>query len=353
MRKLRARALTAAATTIGIATNSGCVTLPTSGSVNMKGLPGSGGSDQVVQLEPRPPGVGWSPVDVVMGFLAATGSSLSGSSPGRAALSGNSLAVARDYLTRRLRPYWQPALSSPTVIDSSLAGLAITWHGVPARVNSGPPVAVVEVTSDRVETLQSTGNIVVSTKKQVFQFGLIESQAGQWRIETLPSHSLLLLTQPDFRRDYQPRNLYFFAGSFPSHVLVPYPVFIPEAATQEAAQALATDLLLSGQGGTGPVGWLSEATSTAFPPGAKITSVDVTGIKAVVNLDLPASKSLSDAQIDQIEAQLVWTLTSAPYPGGNPDIGSVQLVVHHGPSEFLLPQKFASWLPTPGAGQLY
>jgi hypothetical protein len=344
-----------AITIVAIATLAGCVSLPTGGRVSDTGSPGSNGSEQVVQLVPRPPGRNWGPEEIVMGFLAASGSMLSGGSSSRSVLNSRALAVAQDYLTPSYRKRWLPNPLSLTVIDSSLAGLSISAQKVappPNRV----PAKIVYVTSNHVETLQRVGqipigNIVVSPGK-TFDFSLYQI-SGQWRIDSLPNR--LLLTQPDFLRDYQPRDLYFLAKGNPSH-LVPYPVFMPaQAQTQAGAQELANDLLESvqnGANGAGPPGWLNEATTTAFPAGAKIGGVEVSDVKATVYLDLPASAKPTDSQVDEMEAQLVWTLTSSPY-GGASGVGSVQLVIRHGRSELLLPGSFTSWVPSVGGGPLY
>jgi Lipoprotein LpqB beta-propeller domain/Sporulation and spore germination len=345
-----------------IATLAGCVSLPTSGRVSGISLSGPNGSQQVSQLVPVPPGANWNPVEIVTGFLAASVSGVSGS-----------LAVAKAYLTPELRRRWHPSRTSPVVIDSSLADLHFAVRRVVAPTNSGLAAKIVYVASNitsnhvatnHVETLESVGNvhagnIVVSTK-QPFGFSLYETSPGhQWRIASLPYPRHLLLTQPDFLRDYQPRDLYLPSATKPQ-ILVPYPDFIlAQAQTQEVVQELADELLQSvpdKSDGTGPPGWLNGAVTTAFPPGAKISSVDVSGVQATVNLDLPASASLSHAQIGQMEAQLVWTLTESPYGSGTSGIGSVQLVIRHGPDKLdklLFPQQFARRVPSVGSGPLY
>lgn len=345
-----------------IGTLVGCVSLPTSGRVSgIRSQSSSHGLGQVIQFVPRPPGLNWGPMTIVTGFLAASGSLLGGGSARQSVVNGGALSVARDYLAPGVS--WHPHLTSPIVIDSSLGSLNISAQSVAAPANGGHAAKLVYVTSNRVETLQRVGNIhagniVVSARKRpfTFKFSLYETSPGQWRIESLPSRNLLLLTQPDFLRDYQPRDLYYLAATKP-HVLVPYPDFIPaQAQTQAVAQELANDLLQSvpdESNGAGPPGWLNQAVTTAFPPGAKISSVDVSGVQATVNLDLPASVSVSPSQIKQMQAQLVWTLTESPYGGGTSGIGSVRLVVRHGSDRLLFPQQFAGWVPSVGSGSLY
>lgn len=325
----------------------GCVSLPTRGPVNNTRLVGGAGFAQDVKLVPRPPGPDWSAAQIVTGFLAASAS----------ALSGQSMSVAQAYLAPPFKGQWKPDVSSPTVIDSSLTDVynAIVQeklNGAPPRVNDGRRQVDVQFMTHHVETLQRLGNIVVSSKKHTYVFSLVGTSDG-WRIASVqlagrsPSFTLLLLTQSDFENNYQPRNLYFVAGDTPGGVLVPIPVFIPQAQAQAEAQALTKKLL------SAPNGWFKYATTTAFPPGTRIGGVEVSGIKAVVNLDLPASMRPTKAQLHSMEAQLVWTLTSSPYSGGVAGIGSVQLAVRHGPSVLLLPQNFRSRVPGLSSGQPY
>src|SRR5262249_23508317 len=145
-------------------------------------------------------------------------------------LNSKSLSVAREYLAPDYRGSWKPDLCKATIIDSSLVDVAsaMTWSPVQVRGQApSPPAAVVRVASDHVETLRY-GNIVVSAKRHVFEFSLAQVN-GEWRIEAM-NPPVILLTQPDFQRDYQPRNLYFLATNTPSNVLVPYPTFIPQQA---------------------------------------------------------------------------------------------------------------------------
>lgn len=348
------RLVVAATATLAVVGLAGCVNLPASGRVSDIQQPDPNGPGQVILL-PVPPAPNWKPRVIVEGFLAA---------------SGSSLAVARDYLAPGYRQKWNPNPSSPTVIES-IPNLGITEHPVRPPPKLPPPkpnpdAYDVSVTSKHVETPQSAGNIyagniVASATKGTFEFDVIKTSSG-WRINSIfndDNHQLLLLTQPDFLRDYQSRDLYFLSDAAP-YVLVPYPVFIPALAqTQAGARELANDLLPSAANGAngandpGPPDWLSQATTTAFPPGARISSVVVSGVKATVHLDLPAPASLVDGEMGYMEAQLFRTLTSSPY-GGNSGISSVQLVVSYGRSALLLPgQYFASKVPPVGGGRLY
>ena len=107
--------------------------------------------------------------------------------------------------------------------------------------------AGVKVTGLPVATLTDTGQYLVSSgsSSQSYDFNLLKIN-GQWRIDTLPT-SQLLLTQADFERVYQPRDLYFLAQS--GRTLVPDPVFVPQQATNtELATGLVKALLQDPEG---------------------------------------------------------------------------------------------------------
>jgi len=335
----------------------GCVSLPTSGPVRVtNGLNGAAGPAQPgVHLVPVPPGTGWSAAQVVQGFLAASGAAWTGTKA--------SLGIAQKYLSGNGES-WHPSWSA-TVLDP---GWTVRSQYVSSKIaGGGPPIAQVSVVSQHFQTLISAGQyqagtIVVSPRPRVFQFGLIKV-AGQWRIYSMPSRTRLLLSEADFLRDYQSRNLYFFPAGSAAQVLIPDPVFIPQqAGTQAAAQGLVNALLPPGRSLTSSAGWLSDATTTAFPRGTRI-DVQVSGIKAIVDLTGAAAKA-SQWQLRRMAAQLAWTLTSTSY-SASPGIQSVVIMVNQhqwspdgpgaaasGADQPLLLKDYTGWVPT-GAGSPY
>ena len=327
---------------------SACVSLPSSGPVPVTGLnAGAGQAQQGIQFVPAPPGANWRPTEIVDGFVAAS-----------ASIDDNH-AAAREYLASGFRTKWKPGWAA-SVIDQVPD---ISLIPTSSHVTGGPPVATaqVDLTSQHLATLQGSGSyeaghLLVSPGSQVYKFVLTQS-GGQWRIDGIDtdgqaSPTLLLLTKPDFVRDYQARNLYFFPTSSPTNILIPDPVFIPQqAGISPGAAGLVNALLVSKR-----AGWLNEATRTAFPVGTKI-SVEVSGIKAVVDLGGTASNA-SQEQLQRMAAQLVWTLTSRSY-SASPSIRSVVLLVNHktwsppGGQQPLLPKDFSSWVPAGPGAPLY
>jgi len=312
----------------------GCVTLPTSGQIsNAARLGSSTGGQQVqgVQLVPVPPGDGWSPSDIVRGFLAASGASWSGSK--------DSLSIAYDYLASSYRKYWRPTWSA-TVID---AVPAVTEIRSPLRVNSGPRTTIVRLTTQHVERLKAVKygavSAVVSSRRHEFDFTLTQV-GGQWRIDGMPSGgNILLLTAPDFIRDYQPRDRYFFPAGAAGNVLVPDPVYIPQQAGVAGVRGLVSSLLTDPPASS----WLYQAAATAFPSGTKLIGVQVPGgVNAVVDLGGTALRA-SPAIRQRMLAQLFFTLTTAPYgTSSGTQVRSVTLQLSHPLS--LQPGSDKGWL---------
>jgi len=343
MRRHRRLVLAAVGSVAAVTVLGACASLPSSGPVPVSGLGGTAGQPQPgIQFVPAPPGPNWGAQDIVNGFVIASASA------------DNNYAVAREYLARNFA--WTPTWAATVVDDPPEVSLPT----VSSHVTGGPPTAQVNLTSRHLSTLEAShsyeaGHLLVQSGSHRFKFVLTQI-AGQWRIDGIytdgkPTPKLLLLTLPDFRRDYQARNLYFFPANQSENVLIPDPVFIPEQ-----AGLLGDRHLVDALRGPRQAGWLNDATRTALPPGTTF-SIQVNGIKAVVNLGGAAAKA-SQLQLKRMAAQLVWTLTSESY-GASPGIRSVVMQVNHkdwappGWQQPLLPKYFASWVPLGPTGPLY
>ena len=110
----------------------------------------------------------------------------------------------------------------------------------------------------------------------------------------------MLLTQADFVHVYQPRNIYFFDPAM--NVLLPDPVYVPQAATPADLMTQLLKVLLAA-----PSGWLLDAAQTAFPARTQLLNVSLDGGTAIVNLSGPVAGA-SDQALRQMFAQLPWTL---------------------------------------------
>jgi hypothetical protein len=338
-RHAAAIAVTAVAVVAVAAT--GCAAVPTGGPVQQvgTGLAGASQEQDYSQPIPVPPGSGWSPTEIVDGFLAASASFASNH------------AVAQEYLDPTARRSWRPGWAVTVVSTTPNASIVPAPKEVTGNSAAGQPdgnaLARVEVTGQPVATLTGTGQYLVSSgppTKPIY-FSLIRVD-GQWRIDDLPS-SPLLLTEADFQHVYQARNLYYLAPS--ARTLVPDPVFAPlEATNTELATGLVNALLQD------PAGWLNGAATTAFPAASsQIGQVKIIGPNATVNLGGRAAAA-SLGQREQMAAQLVWTLTSGPT-----GIHSVELEINGRPQQIMgnqyqLQQTYHAWVPAqPAASTLY
>jgi len=246
----------------------GCATIPDSGPVQSTPTPAPpGGGVTSAGLVVEGPEEGWTPVQVVSGFLQASASF------------AHNHAVAREYLTAGASKLWQPG-AQVTILAQS-PSVQRQFGQLPGHT--------------------SHTNVVVN---------------GQWRIDLLPAvggqkvSTELLLPSVLFHLVYAPRDLYFYAQS--DRLLVPDPVFVPIESTDVVSYVL-NGLKQD------PNGWLENAAFTAFPPGARLRKVQVLpgvpgGKTAIVDIGLPARTPRSTVRA--MVAQIVWTLTSSSYSPG-------------------------------------
>jgi hypothetical protein len=291
----------------------GCVSMPDNGPVGVfSASPQStaqGGEDFIGSV-PAGPGHGWTPSQIVQGFIDASASYPTDS------------AIARQYLTSPAIKTWHPGWS--VTVFSQVT--------VPPRADLSPvgrhggQQAVVDVTGAVQATLNGTGQYV-SAQGQTEQAGhysfILIKVNGQWRISNPPGYRML--TGTEFPQFYKAQDLYFFDLS--GRVLVPDSVFVPQGASSQVLVNNLVTALIQGSKTT----WLGTATATAFPEasskfpkGTTILGVAVYGATAVVNLG-GAMAGASTQVREQVSAQLVWTLAgSAASPSA---IQSVELEV--------------------------
>jgi hypothetical protein len=291
----------------------GCISEPSGGPVISYSMTqGPGGQSQPLpQLIAQPPAAGWTPEQIVRGFLAASASFAGGQ------------RIAREYLTTKENRAWTPNWSAvvyssgPNVGHAAFTG---TGSGRAAKVTVGGSVQAF---------LSGTGGYVAPSAsatggapggQPVFH---LQKVGDQWRISKAPPY--LLLTSYSFQYDYQLRNLYFFDPTY-SH-LVPDPVYVPlQATTASLMDGLVYDLIHP------PGDWLSRgATSTSFPgKTTTIGDVTLTGGTAAVNLGGAITKGANDTTLmQQVSAQLLYTLIGSG--GSGPAVQSVQLSVNGKP----------------------
>jgi hypothetical protein len=330
-------ALAAVVVALGLA---GCVSMPTGGPVRSDPVTqGPAAQNQpFVQVVPQPPGAGWSPIEIVQGFLTASASF------------GNYSNVAYQYLTPQLQQNWNPAWSA-TVYTSGPTPTGLTYQSSGTKTQD---TATVQIAGDRQASLQGYGNYSVASSSSPGgalgpkPFFTLTKQNGQWRIKTAPSS--LLLTSDSFHDDYQLRDLYFFDPS--GKYLVPDPVYVPLRASASVINGMVADL------NSPPGDWLAGgATKTAFPKGTKF-SVTLNGVTAVVNLTGSAiTKAAAQANsqvMKRISAQLLATLVvNAQTGSGGQGVQSVEVQLNGNPwtpsgSQDNPVQQNGAWQPASG-----
>jgi Lipoprotein LpqB beta-propeller domain/Sporulation and spore germination len=337
-------AVLAAAVALG-----GCVSLPTGGPADssnganhgLNSIPNTDLSQDGIVVNPVPPGSQWQPAEIVSGFLDA---------------SGADRGIARQYLTPGYSSSWKPDQAA-MVIDTNPA---VIGGPLSSHVTGGPQTGQVTVTSDHLEKLVPTGSheafrleTATGSGPYTFHFGLSQI-SGKWRINRIfgadgvSSEKILLISNADFVRDYQPRNLYFPINP-KALKLVPYPVYIPDRSGNKGIMTLVEALTTQPPSST----WLYSAVSTGFPPGTKVLKVQLHGNAALITLGGAAAKADSQA-LQQMEAQLVTTLTYSPYSPDTSETGirEVELQIRNFSIQ-LLPTEFRSWVPSGSTSPLY
>src|SRR5215510_5461137 len=165
----------------------GCVSMPSGGPVlSYTVTQGPGAQSQhYQQIYPQPPRSGWTPEEIVRGFLTASASF------------ANHQEVAREYMTPQASRTWHPNWSA-TVFSNGPNVTAVTYPAKGPR-NS----AQVEVTGTVQANLSGSGSYAVPSGSAAGPpptFDLVKVH-GQWRISMPPP--TLLLTSDLFKFDYQ------------------------------------------------------------------------------------------------------------------------------------------------------
>jgi hypothetical protein len=306
----------------------GCVGMPNSGS------PGAVGATQqdttqdsdFIGAIPAGPQKGWSPSDIVTGFLNASIS--------YPVYQG----IANEYLATPAKQLW----------GSGWSVKVVDHVGVPndADYSQGRRIATVDVTGQVQASFNGSGQYVGAQQgRAAGQQGGSGAQSadqkftlakvnGEWRITNAPDFGFRMMTQADFVKVYRAQDLYFFDPT--DQVLVPDAVFVPAGTSPTSLVGnLVNALLINPQ-----PKWLQAPGSptppavTAFPAHTKLNNVMVDGSTATVDLG-GAAVSTTSAQRQLMATQLVWTLTgqapNRPNVQNPPNIQAVQMEINGKP----------------------
>jgi hypothetical protein len=322
----------------------GCVSIPNAGPVlSYPVTQQTGGQNgQNLQFTAQVPGSGWSPQQIVSGFLIAA--------------AANQEQAARAYLAPAESRRWNPAATTTTYVYKTRPNVlspvpqpTAPAAGAASGKKGAPPPETVEV-NGKIQAILSTkdGTYAVPSasgpNSSGPQYFILVKTGGEWRISAAPS--VLMLTQTQFANDYDLRNLYFFDPTY--HYLVPDPVYVPVQASAGLLTTRLVDYLKAPPGD-----WLAEgATQTAFPSGTKVTA---TLAEDLATVNVTATGTVTRAQRAQMESQLLWTLVGSGQGGSQ--VTSVALFVNGKafyPSDSPVNQveipSQASYRPATGAG---
>ncbi|MEJ5914140.1 LpqB family beta-propeller domain-containing protein [Pseudokineococcus sp. 1T1Z-3] len=270
----------------------GCVDLPRSGPVAEGPAPAADPAPRFVVEGPRP---GASPEGVVEGFLRAS------------AGFDDDYSVARAYLSEEAAASWRPttqvvvvaaggaAVEGPPA-DAAGAVAATPLPGTRRTVGVSAPLAGVVDAHGRWTSAGSGATYDLELE-------LVRVQ-GSWRIDDPPDE--VVLGRDLFNQIYVPFELQWLSPG--SEALVPEVRWFP--GRTPSATLLVSELL------AGPSPWLADAVTTAFPPGAVLSSrppavpLDAGG-RAVVDLS-DAARQTSPSQRVLMQAQLAATLRDVP-----------------------------------------
>ena len=247
---------------------SGCSTVPReSSTVDITQV--ARAPEGTVGIEPQAPVAGATPEEVVRGFIDASASPV------------RNHPVARQYLDEDAATTWSDG-DTVTVISGDYA---------PVQTQSG----TVEVTATQVGTLDQRGVFTVGDGQTYRHAFTLTDESGEWRI-TDPPDGLLLL-ELDFARTYEQVQAYFLDPT--GTRVVPDPRYL---VVGDARPNTLVERLLAGPSPAVAAGVVNPLAGASLR-----STVRTSGQVATVDLTFPAD--VSDATLQAVSGQLVWSLT--------------------------------------------
>ncbi|MEU8271203.1 LpqB family beta-propeller domain-containing protein [Sphaerisporangium sp. NPDC049002] len=278
-RRLRAFALAAV-----VLASASCSTVPTGGSIFAARDAGGGDplSQPYVRILAGPPKPNGSPLEIVVGFLAAA-----------ASFDDPLRALARQYLTGEAQRTWSP-FDAITIYDDAKPSTDSPRDDIQQ--------AHVALKGTLLGELDGDGHYVPSDASAGTGlnkgFTLVKV-GGQWRISSAPAG--LLLSDDDFKRAYRSFELYFAA--YQSVGLVADQVRVPINPGEGLGKTLVHRLLV------GPTAPLRGAVESAFGPNVDVNRVSVEGDTVVADFTYGiVDSALIPGNREALAAQLSWTL---------------------------------------------
>ncbi len=279
----------------------GCATVPGSSDVTVLRRVG----DPAEPSAPPGPSRGAQPLEIVRGWILASGATAERHS------------AARAFLSPPAAGSWDDG-ASPTVVSDRLDTVFSPGSGQPGT-------ASVRVRADKLGTLRPDGAFVADPGTVDVVVGLTENN-GVWRISSLPAGTIVRHT--DLRANTRPVRTWFLAavGGAP----VGETRYLATSPVRSVPDRLLDELF------SGPSDDLRGAALSALPAGVLLRSAVGTTSDGVTTVDLthlgPVA-ALDEARRTQIAQQVVLTLAGvgvdrvrlsvdgAPLLDGRPDLG--------------------------------
>lgn len=312
MTSSRARHRIAASALAAALALAGCSGLPTTGPVSVGNAPGDAVDDTTTVRyaadEPRP---GWSPAEIVDGFLKAS------ISPEQ------NWATAREFLEGDLAETWDPAagITIDATDDRDIPGLeqdpAEEGEEEPEETpdddaEGGTETAALTAQVHTRATVDADGRYRSADEgsSTALSFELARDEAGEWRITSAPDG--IVLDSAYFLELYSPHDLYYFDATWTA--LVPDSRWFPNL--QNAATRIVQELVEGA-----PSEWLAPAVETAFGADMQLSRgtvpVDADRVAAV---EITGAAGADDETLSRMRAQLEQSLAAT-------EVRSVQLTI--------------------------
>lgn len=281
----------------------GCATVPGSSDVTVLRRLG----EPAEPSDPPGPVRGAGPLDIVRGWVVASGAT------------AERHEAARAFLTPQAAGMWDDG-AAPTVVDDQVD--TVFGGGAVA-----PGEAVVRVRATRLGVVTPEGAFVSRPGVVDLPVGLAQSN-GQWRISSLPPG--VLVRRSDLQTNTRQVRVWFVDPLRGAPVAdIRYVATSP--ARSVAARTL--QLLLAG-----PSASLAGAAVSALPPGASLRSAVSQASDGAMVVDLAPLGAVDEPRRTQIAQQIGLTLAGvgvprvrllvdgAPLLDGRPDVGAEELV---------------------------
>jgi lipoprotein LpqB-like beta-propeller protein/sporulation and spore germination protein len=246
---------------------------------------------------PPGPGQNDNPLDLVRGFVNASGSA------------ENQHAAARRFLTVSAQSWDDNA--SLTVINEQ-------FDTVYARPPGDGDRAVVRLRGSQIGRLQPDGSFAQAEAPVEVDIQVIR-QDGEWRIDGPPSGTIVRLS--DFRSDFRSARVYFVDPMRQS--LVPDLRYLPATPARTLPSRVIDELF------AGPSDALDGAAVSAVPHAARLRSNIAESPDHALVVDLTELGPLEDGQRRTLAAQIVLSLAEVSVPKVRLTVDGAPLIADH------------------------